>query len=49
LHSGRPCPFGRIIVAVDPAYAEVLARHRQFMREWIVANHDTITASYVIK
>ena len=34
-------------VAADPAYAEVLARHRQYMSEWVKENHDKIAAEYI--
>ncbi|MCX6895175.1 MAG: sulfatase-like hydrolase/transferase [Verrucomicrobia bacterium] len=36
-------------LAADPAYADVLKQHRQFMREWVEANHDTIAAAYLVK
>jgi len=36
-------------LAPDPAYADILKQHRQFMCEWVEANHDTIAAGYVIK
>jgi hypothetical protein len=36
-------------VAADPAYADMLARHRQYMREWVEANRDKTAAAYVLK
>lgn len=36
-------------LAQDPAYADILKQHRQFMREWVEANHDTMAAAYLIK
>jgi len=36
-------------VAADPAYADVLKQHRQFMREWVETNHDKIAAAYLVR
>jgi len=36
-------------VAADPAYADALKQHRQFMREWVEANHDRIASTYLVK
>ena len=36
-------------LADDPAYADVVARHRQHLREWVETNHDKIAADYLIK
>lgn len=36
-------------IAEKPEHAEVLAKHRQFMREWVASNQDTVAAAYIIK
>ncbi len=36
-------------LAADPAYATVLTRHRQYLREWVETNHDNLAADYLIK
>jgi choline-sulfatase len=36
-------------LAADPAYADVLSRHRQYLREWVEANHDKLATPYLIK
>ena len=36
-------------LAADLAYADILARHRQHLREWIETNQDKIAAAYLIK
>ncbi|MBM4093291.1 MAG: sulfatase [Planctomycetes bacterium] len=36
-------------LAADPAYADVLARHRQYLREWVESNHDKLATPYLIK
>jgi choline-sulfatase len=36
-------------LAADPAYADILARHRQYLREWVETNHDKLGAEYLIK
>lgn len=36
-------------LAADPACSDVLARHRQLLREWVETNHDQLAASYLIE
>ena len=36
-------------LAADPAYADILARHRQHLREWVETNHDKLAAAYLLK
>jgi choline-sulfatase len=36
-------------LATDPAYAAVLSRHRQYMREWVESNHDKLADAYLSK
>jgi hypothetical protein len=36
-------------LAADPAHADILARHRRLMREWVAWNRDTTAAAYVVK
>lgn len=36
-------------LAADPACADVLARHRQYLREWVETNQDKLAAGYLIK
>jgi len=36
-------------LAADPAHAEVLASHRQFLREWVVTNQDKLAEGYIFK
>ncbi len=36
-------------LAADPDYADVLARHRQYLREWVKTNNDKIAEGYLIK
>lgn len=36
-------------VAADPEYADVLARHRQYLREWGKTNNDKLAEGYLIK
>lgn len=36
-------------LAADPAYAEVIAQHRRYLREWVEMNQDKITAEYLIQ
>lgn len=35
-------------LAGSPEYQSILAEHRQYMREWIKSNQDTIAAAYII-
>jgi len=36
-------------LAADPAYADILARHRQYLREWVKTNNDKLAEGYLIK
>jgi len=36
-------------LAADPDFADILARHRQYLREWVETNHDKFAAAYLIK
>jgi len=36
-------------LAADPAYADVLARHRQHLREWVKTDNDKTAEGYRIK
>jgi choline-sulfatase len=36
-------------IVAEPAYAGVLARHRQYLREWVETNHDKLATPYLIK
>jgi arylsulfatase A-like enzyme len=36
-------------LAADPAHADILARHRQYLREWVETNQDKFAAAYLIK
>lgn len=36
-------------VAADPEYADVLACHRQYLREWVETNSDKLAEGYLIK
>jgi hypothetical protein len=35
--------------AADPVYATVLARHRQYLREWVKTTNDKLAAAYLAK
>jgi len=36
-------------LATDSAYADVLAIHRKYLREWVEINHDKLATPYLIK
>lgn len=36
-------------LAADPAHADVLASHRQFLREWVATNQDKLADGYIFK
>ncbi len=36
-------------LAADPAYADILARHRQYLREWVETDHDKLAEGYLVK
>jgi arylsulfatase A-like enzyme len=36
-------------LAADPAYADILVRHRQYLREWVKTNNDKLAEGYLIK
>lgn len=36
-------------LAYEPKYQEIVARHRQFLREWVESNDDTLAKEYLIR
>jgi len=36
-------------LAAEPAYADILVRHRQYLREWVETNNDKLAEGYLVK
>lgn len=36
-------------LAADSAHADILAHHRQYLREWVTTNHDKLAEGYLVK